>query len=61
MRTTTALCVLAAAGTALAVPHVVTFAGEEPEEPVGSAAFWWKIFISACLVLSGGAFAGYVD
>ncbi|VDB85109.1 unnamed protein product [Peniophora sp. CBMAI 1063] len=31
---------------------------EEPEEPVGSAAFWWKIFISALLVLSGGAFAG---
>ncbi|KZV75231.1 DUF21-domain-containing protein [Peniophora sp. CONT] len=58
MRTTTALCVLIAAGTALAVPHAVTLEDEGPEEPIGSATFWWKIVISACLVLSGGAFAG---
>lgn len=59
MKTTTALCVLVAAGTVLAVPHAVTLKEEGPEEPIGSATFWWKILISACLVLSGGAFAGY--
>ncbi|CAE6430448.1 unnamed protein product [Rhizoctonia solani] len=31
---------------------------EEPEEPIGSAAFWWKMVVSMGLVLLGGAFAG---
>ncbi|KAG2135098.1 hypothetical protein DEU56DRAFT_807792 [Suillus clintonianus] len=34
---------------------------ESPEttgEPVGSPTFWWKIAISAVLVLAGGVFAG---
>jgi hypothetical protein len=39
---------------------IFTFAGEEPDEPVGSTQFWWKIIVSMGLVLLGGAFAGYV-
>lgn len=27
-------------------------------EPVGSPEFWWKMAISAALVLGGGVFAG---
>lgn len=34
----------------------VVGAGEE----LGSPEFWWKILISAFLVLLGGVFAGYV-
>ena len=34
--------------------------GEEPEEEPGSATFWIKVAISACLVLAGGVFAGCV-
>ncbi|KAF8741335.1 hypothetical protein RHS02_03479, partial [Rhizoctonia solani] len=33
-------------------------APEEPEEPIGSAGFWWKMVMSMGLVLLGGAFAG---
>lgn len=33
-------------------------AGEEPDGPVGSPQFWWKMFMSMGLVLLGGAFAG---
>jgi hypothetical protein len=33
-------------------------AEEEPEEPIGSTKFWWKIVVSLGLVLLGGAFAG---
>ncbi|TFK98794.1 hypothetical protein BDV98DRAFT_511726 [Pterulicium gracile] len=33
-------------------------AGEEPDVEPWSAAFWWKMGISAFLVLLGGAFAG---
>ncbi|GAA5865179.1 hypothetical protein JCM1840_003934 [Sporobolomyces johnsonii] len=29
-----------------------------PETPPGSEAFWWKLFLSAILVLLGGVFAG---
>ncbi|KEP52141.1 putative hemolysin [Rhizoctonia solani 123E] len=31
---------------------------EEPEAPIGSPAFWWKMVMSMGLVLLGGAFAG---
>ncbi|CAE6532099.1 unnamed protein product [Rhizoctonia solani] len=31
---------------------------EEPEEPIGSTNFWWKMVMSMALVLLGGAFAG---
>lgn len=31
--------------------------GLPPESP----EFWWKILLSACLVLAGGVFAGYVS
>jgi metal transporter CNNM len=34
---------------------------EEPEEPIGSAGFWWKMIMSMGLVLLGGAFAGCVQ
>jgi hypothetical protein len=29
-----------------------------PGEKVGSPEFWWRIFLSACLVLLGGVFSG---
>ncbi|BGP56244.1 cell agglutination protein Mam3 [Rhodotorula sphaerocarpa] len=32
--------------------------GNEPETPPGSTAFWWKLGLSAGLVLLGGVFAG---
>ncbi|KLO17591.1 DUF21-domain-containing protein [Schizopora paradoxa] len=31
---------------------------DEPEEEIGSSAFWLKLSISICLVLAGGVFAG---
>jgi len=30
----------------------------EPEDPPDSPAFWWKLGLSAVLVLAGGVFAG---
>jgi hypothetical protein len=46
---------------ASAAPNVNLAYGVEPDpEPVGSSSFWWKIVVSAALVLSGGAFAGCV-
>ena len=46
---------------ALASPFYaqVVPAGEE-EAPKGSPEFWWKLAISAVLVLAGGVFAGCV-
>jgi hypothetical protein len=32
-----------------------------PGEKVGSPEFWWRIFLSACLVLLGGVFSGWAD
>jgi len=34
--------------------------GDEPEDKPDSPVFWWKLGFSACLVLAGGVFAGYV-
>jgi len=34
--------------------------GDEPEDKPNSPVFWWKLGLSACLVLAGGVFAGYV-
>ena len=34
--------------------------GDEPEDKPDSPVFWWKLGLSACLVLAGGVFAGYV-
>jgi metal transporter CNNM len=31
---------------------------DEPEEEPGSPRFWWKLGLSAFLVLAGGVFAG---
>ena len=31
---------------------------DEPEETPGSPRFWWKLGLSAILVLAGGVFAG---
>jgi metal transporter CNNM len=31
---------------------------EAPEDPPDSPRFWWKLGLSACLVLAGGVFAG---
>lgn len=31
---------------------------EQPQEPIGSANFWWKMVVSLGLVLLGGVFAG---
>jgi hypothetical protein len=45
---------LAFVATAAAVPDT----GTEPEEPIGSSAFWWRMGISVLLVLLGGVFAG---
>jgi len=39
----------------------MTAAGETPEEPEDkpdSPVFWWKLGLSAFLVLAGGVFAG---
>jgi metal transporter CNNM len=55
----------------LATPHnlrrgaeyIMTVAEEapaEPEDPPDSPRFWWKLGLSAILVLAGGVFAGYV-
>lgn len=32
----------------------------DPEDPIGSPVFWWKLGFSICLVLMGGVFAGSV-
>jgi metal transporter CNNM len=37
----------------------VIIAGHPKEDP-GSPGFWWKIGLSALLVVAGGVFAGYV-
>ncbi|QRV76823.1 hypothetical protein RhiJN_04838 [Ceratobasidium sp. AG-Ba] len=41
-----------------ASPLFTKTAGDEPEEPIGSTNFWWKMVVSMGLVLLGGAFAG---
>lgn len=44
---------------ALASPFLAQLVPTEEEEaPKGSAEFWWKLAISALLVLAGGVFAG---
>lgn len=40
------------------VVHVAKEQPVEPEDPPGTPAFWWKLGLSACLVLAGGVFAG---
>jgi metal transporter CNNM len=62
MRTTTIVSLsVSIAHRVLAAPYFSIYEDHSHKgEPVGSATFWWKMIISAALVLSGGAFAGYV-
>lgn len=42
-----------------ALNYVVAGHAEGPGQKPGSAEFWWKIGLSAVLVVAGGVFAGY--
>lgn len=56
------MAILPAFSTALSYPFTETpYLGvmkHNPGEKVGSPEFWWRIFLSACLVLLGGVFSG---
>jgi hypothetical protein len=43
-----------------AIDYVIAGHVEHPSEKPGSPEFWWKIGLSALLVVAGGVFAGYV-
>ena len=43
-----------------ALEYVIAGHGGHPREEPGSPEFWWKIGLSALLVVAGGVFAGYV-
>ena len=40
--------------------YVIAGHSEGPSDEPGSPEFWWKIGLSALLVIAGGVFAGYV-
>jgi hypothetical protein len=42
-----------------ALNYVIAGHVEEPKGEPGSPEFWWKIGLSALLVVVGGVFAGY--
>jgi hypothetical protein len=41
-----------------ALNHVITGYGKGPKDEPSSPDFWWKISLSAFLVVAGGVFAG---
>ena len=41
-----------------ALEYVIASHIEHPREEPGSPGFWWKIGLSALLVVAGGVFAG---
>jgi len=41
--------------------YLMTASDDEPEDKPNSPVFWWKLGLSAFLVLAGGVFAGYVN
>src|SRR5258706_8924044 len=43
-----------------ALEYVIAGHVDHPREEPGSPEFWWKISLSAFLVVAGGVFAGYV-
>jgi len=43
-----------------ALDYIIAGHVEHPREGPGSPEFWWKIGLSALLVVAGGVFAGYV-
>ncbi|KZV80482.1 DUF21-domain-containing protein [Exidia glandulosa HHB12029] len=48
----------AAIHSVLRLGRMALFAAGEDPEPINSPALWWKLGISACLILAGGVFAG---
>jgi metal transporter CNNM len=54
------LAKLASATPVLIFQNTHAVAPIEPEDPVGSTRFYFKLGFSVCLVLAGGVFAGCV-